>query len=97
MAYLGCPMCPPDVLSRLSVLTSSGTIIVPRLVSRLTYDHLFSVVQEYTNAAACSVSADDSLLELRDCRLGSRWYLWYVYHIVLFCREAGYVREVGAS
>ena len=35
-------MCPLDVLSRLSVLTSSGTIIVPRLVSRLIYDHLFS-------------------------------------------------------
>ncbi len=25
------------------------------------------------------------------------YFLWFVYHIVLFCREAGYVREGGAS
>jgi hypothetical protein len=29
MAGFGCPMCPLNVLSRLSVLTSSGTTIVP--------------------------------------------------------------------
>jgi hypothetical protein len=42
MAGFGRLMCPLNVLRGLSVLTCSGTIIVPLLVSRLTYDHLFT-------------------------------------------------------
>ena len=43
MAGFGRLMCPLDVLRGLSVLTCSGTTIIPRLVSRLTYDHLFTL------------------------------------------------------
>jgi hypothetical protein len=47
MAGFGRLMCPLNVLRGLSVLTCSGTIIVPRLVLRLTYDHLFTARRMY--------------------------------------------------
>jgi hypothetical protein len=50
MAGFGRLMCPLDVLSGLSILTCSGTIIIPRLVSRLTYDHLFTEMQLFESA-----------------------------------------------